>query len=267
VHATNPSGFFNIDSAASANINTSWQFKDGSYSAASSSTKNSVAKNSGTFQYIPGTDNSTAGTPSTSSPTGNGWIWDTEFGPQGSIADGDWLFTLCTTDSDSDGKAGGYARYLAWKVALTGTAPNMTIASSTNFFDTTSSCSASNLWTGGTNANRACITNPSGTTYDFDGTEKYLYMEIWDEVTDANDDNTDNEVFIAGDSSCTTDPNIDAPSTTIPENIAILIFFTPFMPFLVRFLRKRRDVSARERLVPEWKKRLKDYLGDRYRIY
>jgi len=267
VHATNPSGVFNIDSAASANINTSWQFKDGSYSAASSSTKNSVAKNSGTFQYIPGTDNSTAGTPSTSSPTGNGWIWDTEFGPQGSIADGDWLFTLCTTDSDSDGKAGGYARYLAWKVALTGTAPNMTIASSTNFFDTTSSCSASNLWTGGTNANRACITNPSGTTYDFDGTEKYLYMEIWDEVTDANDDNTDNEVFIAGDSSCTTDPNIDAPSTTIPENIAILIFFTPFMPFLVRFLRKRRDVSARERLVPEWKKRLKDYLGDRYRIY
>lgn len=243
VYATNPSGTFAIDSAASANMNTSWQLKDNTWSTVNSNTKTTPAKNSGTFQYIPGSNNTSAGTPDTNTPTGKGWIFDTNFGlgdGLGSIADGNWVFNLCTTDSDTDNRGGGYPRYLAWKVSLTGTAPNQTISTSTNLFDTTSSCSGTNLWTGGTNTNRSCTVNPTGTTYTFNSNENYLLLEIWDEVNDANDDNGDNETFIAGNGSCSTDPRITTPAVTIPEFAVVLIFVVPFIPVVVKMLRQKR---------------------------
>lgn len=244
VYATNPSGTFSIDSVASANMNTSWQLKDNTWSTVNSTTINTANKNSGTIQFRPGNTNSTFSTPSTLTPTGYGWIWDTNFQSEGSIADGNWTFTLCTGDSDTDSKGGGYPRFLAWKVALTGIAPNQTIASSTNFFDTTSGCSATNLWTGsgqGTPTNRTCTTNPAGGPYNFDATQKYLYVEIWDEINDANDDNGDAETFYSGNTSsyanCGTYPRIVPATVTIPEYIIVLIFFVPFVPLLTKGLR------------------------------
>ncbi|MBI4100791.1 hypothetical protein HY439_03580 [Candidatus Microgenomates bacterium] len=237
VYATNPSGTWSIDSAASANINTSWQLKDNTWSTVNSTTIAKAAKNLGNFQYIPGTTNTSSATPGT--PNGNGWIFDTVF-TNGSIGSGNWTFTICTTDTDTDNKGGGYLRVVLAKVALTGTPPNQTIASSTVAYDSNTDCSANELWSGSTNANDSCTKNSLG-AISFDETQNYLYVEFWNIVTDANDDSTDQSTFHAGNSGCTTDPQVTTTGViAIPEYVLALIFVVPFIPFMIKAYKRRR---------------------------
>jgi len=241
-YATNPSGTFGFDSTASVNMDTSWQLQDNSWpGSVSNSTSVKAGRNTqGTFQFDPGTTNNSTSEDPTAGADGNGWIYDAGLGGSaGSIATGNWTFRICLDITNTDGDQAGYMRFLAYRVGLTGTAPNKTINSSTLLFDTTTNFSGTDVLATDGADQQFSFVESSVAAKTFSEAEDTLYVEAW-LVVNADGDANDNATFLVGNTSCTDDPAVLTPAVTIPENVIYLVALAPFVPFMVGWLKRRK---------------------------
>lgn len=235
VYATNPTGTFRLHDAASAVLTTpaSWQLQDAEDTTTSTATSIKYGKSAVlTARFRAGvSNNATSEDPAVVGPD-YGWIFDTPFGSDGTIASGTWNFTICRTGTDTAGDF-GYLRVRVYNVD----ASAGSITASTLLYDSGTNFSATDI-TLGTISN---VSLTSATIGPFTTTRQYLFVDYFLIMT-TNDGSaaTDKVTFNAGLTTCATSPRVVTPAVTIPENLILLIFFVPFIPVLIKWLKKRR---------------------------
>lgn len=231
VLATNPAATQYLSSSTTTTLTNSWKLLS-STQTQNATTTLSLGKNAiGTYQYYPGTSNSSTGTMCGSSPNGNGWILDTPFGASGgSIASGTWSFYIKETDSNTN--LTGHIDVCVYEVTLS----DSSISSNTLLYSSNDDAtwSTSDIW----NAGASSYTETTSSQNQFNiSAGNYLYIEYWNHITGKNS-STSTSTFYVGASSSPY-PNITFPTITIPENSVYLLVVAPLIPLFAYFVQKR----------------------------
>lgn len=187
-------------------------------------------KNTGYFQWIPGTSNapSSGAVSAPTTPSGKGWIFDTPL--DSTIPSGTWSATYTTTATSATGTV--HAVLCAWKVKLTGSA----ISSSTSLF--TCGEGSANLVTGTAKvANSMTVASVAAASL---GPTEYIYVEPWIRTTVAGTSNTAKITFNTYQAQVTPTTNTsvgfpssssnlspNAPTQSAPANGATGVSTTP----------------------------------------
>lgn len=171
-----------------------------------------------------------AGTPCPASATGKGWIFETSFETWGAL-DGGWTFDVYTSDTAAANT--GYVRACVYRVAVSGGA----VTASTLFFTATGT---TDVWVGGTLSSQISATDPCGAGCGFTASEKYLTVEYY--IDSDGGANSSGSVISFGEEQCGTPyPRITIASFLIPENVAVFIALAPLIPFMIAWMKKRKE--------------------------
>jgi len=190
------------------------------------------------FQYKPGTTNSSAESAqscSSNTPDNAGWFFDTAFGPgaPGSIPAGTWTFYYNEIDN-RDGNVGNMT-VCVWDVTVSGGV----IDTSSLLFE--ESHSTLDHWDAAVNDTSFTF---SGSNYSLSANH-YLYVEYFSSLTTISSAGASTNFTSTLRTGPTySDPRIVTPQITIPENSIIFIVLAPFIPYMVMWIRKRRQADV-----------------------
>jgi cellulose synthase/poly-beta-1,6-N-acetylglucosamine synthase-like glycosyltransferase/transposase-like protein len=251
VLATNPTEPFELIDDTSSIQQNAWEIvNSGDAVGPTNATTGGACGNTGYWtQLYPGQDRgsgtcdrTTAPTPTNGySPNGYGWILeDTEdwtFDSQGYIGAGDWTFSYYTSNGTTQGTV--YLWVSVWRID-----PNNAAApdSGTLFFtaqdDVDLACSCTN------DVSDFSVTGEP--QHNFSDTETRLYIEYWLYISSAQGGNPSSRKiwFTVDTDGGATDPYVDVSSVRIPENVIYFALLTPFIPFLVKAVRRRDDTKG-----------------------
>jgi len=241
----NPDNFY-FNAVASTVITgvTAWQFKTSGTLAAKNVATNirPAANATGWYSFEPNAQ-VTASSSDNHTPDGKGWIFDTAYGAGVTIPTGTWSFRYSISPQSAGycGAAVGKIHFNVYKVSVSGG----NIDSSTFLFD---SSSTTDFYTG-SDMEETLTVSPNPSQVDFDDTEKYLYVEVYGNVTTGCAETTSSRrrvnFDIAGTTThaCSTaDCNMGTPTVSIPENVIVLIFVAPFIPLALSYWVTKRKV-------------------------
>jgi cellulose synthase/poly-beta-1,6-N-acetylglucosamine synthase-like glycosyltransferase/transposase len=237
---TNP--FYLYDEASSVLTGTTaeWRMVNGTADTSSSASTIASVNNKDTaplwMQYTPGNTNLTeesATSCASNTPDNAGWIFETVFESGGQIASGTWTFYVDETDNRSGNV--GTIQVCVWRVTVSGG----TINTSNLLFGYNDS---TDVWDGADSS--FSFTTGSQSSYNI-GPNEYLYVEYFSNLSsiDASGPSTEyTSTFRTGPTY--NNPYIDAPTATIPEMVIVFISFSPFIPMIVFWIKRRSNNSS-----------------------
>ena len=186
------------------------------------------------IQFLPGSDNGTAGTKCGASPNGRGWILDTPFGGSGgSIASGTWSFFIY--ESDAGPNREGHIDVCVYRIAVSGGS----ITSSNPLFQSEGDAAWNNTtdtWDGA--VSQISQTTSSQSEFTIPANE-YIYIEYWNHNTTKVNEAAVTSTFYTGETG-TNDPYVQTPTIIIPENAIVLLALSPAIPYLVHLWMKKK---------------------------
>ncbi|MFC1727802.1 hypothetical protein ACFL0Y_04730, partial [Patescibacteria group bacterium] len=189
------------------------------------------------YAYEPGITDGT--TPETDcaddAATGKGWILDTAFQVGGTVASGDWVFTMYEDDTGSGGvQPIGTLEVCAYRI----TVGAGSVTDSFLIFDTLGMAGWSTADILDQTSNNPTYTASSISEVTFSAND-YLFIQYSLNVTGIAKDI--NSIFATGDIGAT-NPRITFPTLTIPENLAYFMAAAPLIPLVVMWMKKRYQI-------------------------
>ncbi len=170
-------------------------------------------------------------------PDSRGLINDSAYSSGVIIPTGTWSFRYSVT-SNSNCSAGVANLHMnVYKVSISGGQIN----TSTFLFHQSS---ASDMWTGA-DFEETVTVSPNPSQVNFDDSEKYLYVELFANVTTGCSQTTASRRRLQldiGTTACSTvDCNLTSPTVQIPENVLLLLLVAPFIPAMTFWLKRKKE--------------------------